>query len=467
MRCTAAAVLLVFAGLTPCARATTYYVDQRHPVANDANPGSEALPWLTIQHAADTLIAGDTVYVKEGVYPERVAPQRSGQPTATITYSAFPGDTVTIDGSGISLPEWAALFEIIGVDHILVSGFEVINARTHPSNYGIAVESGSHVTVENNHTDNTSSSGIIVWSSDHVTVAGNEIEHACNAGAQSENECLSVGETDSFEIVGNHVHHGNEIRGEGIDAKDGSSNGLVHGNHVHAVMSVGIYVDAWNKHTYNIDVYDNVVHDIEGDAFSVGSEEGGLLENVRFFNNLGYGCKWLGLSVHQCCTSSHPVQNLVIINNTFHDNGWQGSSWGGGILDENAQATGVIIRNNLCSDNRSFQIAFESGGFGTVDHNLIDGFRGYAGETRGSDYQEGDPLFIAPDQGDLHVGPGSPAIDNGSADRAPDHDLDGMPRPQGAGFDIGAYEHGSSLIFADGFESGDTSAWGGLASIQR
>ncbi len=50
---------------------TTYYVDRSHVSASDANPGTEALPWLTIQHAADTLVAGDTVLVKAGSYPER------------------------------------------------------------------------------------------------------------------------------------------------------------------------------------------------------------------------------------------------------------------------------------------------------------------------------------------------------------------------------------------------------------
>jgi hypothetical protein len=35
---------------------------------NDSNPGTEALPWLTLQKAADTLTAGQKVYVKEGVY---------------------------------------------------------------------------------------------------------------------------------------------------------------------------------------------------------------------------------------------------------------------------------------------------------------------------------------------------------------------------------------------------------------
>ena len=38
-------------------------------------------------------------------------------------------------------------------------------------------------------------------------------------------------------------------------------------------------------------------------------------------------------------------------------------------------------------------------------------------------------------------------------------DLDGAARLVGVAVDIGADEIGPALIFADGFESGDTSAW--------
>jgi len=37
-------------------------------------------------------------------------------------------------------------------------------------------------------------------------------------------------------------------------------------------------------------------------------------------------------------------------------------------------------------------------------------------------------------------------------------DLEGTPRPIGGGYDIGAYE-GVALVFADGFEIGDSSRW--------
>ncbi len=57
---------------------------------------------------------------------------------------------------------------------------------------------------------------------------------------------------------------------------------------------------------------------------------------------------------------------------------------------------------------------------------------------------------------DGHLTSGSPAVDAGTPDAAPATDLDGTPRD--AVPDIGAYELGS-VIFRDGFESGDTGRW--------
>jgi len=65
-------------------------------------------------------------------------------------------------------------------------------------------------------------------------------------------------------------------------------NGKVYQNHVHDINQLGLYIDAWDKYTYNIEVFGNVVHERAADGFSVASEAGGLLENVRIYNNIAY-----------------------------------------------------------------------------------------------------------------------------------------------------------------------------------
>lgn len=410
-----------------------YYVA---PTGNDLYPGTEEFPWQTIQKAADTLTAGQTVYVKAGTYEERVEPQNSGSAGSYITYAAYPGDTVTIDGANVTVPDWSGLFDITGKNYIRISGLRIVNAGPGPHNPGILVELSSHVIVEDNTVYNTSDSGIGVWNSDNVIVDNNEVEGACTGGY---NESISVGGTDTFQVSHNHVHHSQK---EGIDAKDGSSNGQVFGNHVHHTDAVGIYVDAWDKHTFNIDVFDNVVHDVAADGFALASEQGGLLENIQVYNNVAYNNRWVGLYMFDCCSASRPISNVKIINNTFYGNGWD--PWGGGILVENPEAQHVVIRNNISSQNLSFQIVINSTvptDTFAIDHNLIDGYRGDEGELYGDDHVEGDPLFLGPAGGHFHLRQGSPAIDKGSAVDAPGTDIAGRSRPFGAGYDIGAYEY--------------------------
>jgi parallel beta-helix repeat protein len=420
----------------------TYYVA---PGGNDDNPGTILYPWRTIQKAANTLLAGDTVYIRAGTYPERVVPQNSGSAGSDITYAAYPGETVTIDGSGITLPDdLEGLFHIQSQSYIVVSGLRVINAGPHDNNAGILVLNASHVTVENNATYNTNSSGIGVWGSSNVTVDGNRVEEAGGGGYQ---ECISVAGTDTFEVRNNEVLNCHK---EGIDAKDGASNGQIYRNQVHHTQRVGIYVDAFENHTYDIAVYQNVVHDIQdNNGFAIGSEQGGLLENVWVYNNIAYNNRYVGLTLHDCCPGpdTHPVQNVTVVNNTFYNNGW--TDWGGGIAVDNPDVQNVIIRNNIVSQNLYFQIAVNPGIPAqniAIDHNLIDGYRGTENEIYGDDYVEGDPLFVDPSQADFHLQETSPAIDRGSAVDAPANDYDGSARPQDgdqsgtAEYDIGAYE---------------------------
>ncbi|HEC76362.1 MAG TPA: DUF1565 domain-containing protein [Thermoplasmatales archaeon] len=411
-----------------------YYVDQNHPLANDSNPGIEDLPWKTIGKASTTLQAGDTVFVKRGIYNEIVIPKNSGSNGDYISYIAYHGDEVIIDGKDISLPDdLAGLFHISNKSFIKISGFKIMNAGCHDNNAGILVYNSSHIIIENNYVHNTTSSGIGVWESSHIIIDGNEVELACNDGEQ---ECITIATTSNFEVKNNHVHHGGAgtLGGEGIDAKDGSLNGKIYGNHVHDLNRLGIYVDAWNKHTYNIEVFQNVVYNCTS-GFAVASERGGLLENVRIYNNVAYHNEWAGIEIGGWDYGyKHPMRNITIVNNNFCNNGGE---WGVGVYHENPYAEDIIIRNNICSQNTGSQIEITSNvkDF-TLDHNLIYGYSEHYGEN----YIEGDPLFINVSLGDFHLQAGSPAIDNGSVIDAPLVDFDGVFRPRKKGYDIGAFE---------------------------
>ncbi len=411
---------------------TTYYVALQ---GDDANPGTQTRPWRTLQKAAATLAAGDTVYIRAGTYRERVVPLNSGSVGQFITYAAYPGETVNIDGTNVLVPEYTGLFDLTQRHYIRVLGLRVL----HSGYYGIVAENSSHITIAYNYVYDTYSSGISAWGSSDIVVEGNEVVGACTGPWQ---EHISISDTTTFEVRYNHVHDvmpGTQGK-EGITVKDSSSHGKVYGNHVYNLNEVGIYVDAETGHLFDVAVYQNLVHGLPAMGFALASEQGGLLEDVRLYNNIAYN-NLVGVWLSACCTPTHPFKDITIINNTLAYNGR--GDWGGGIGIENTQLEHVIIRNNICSQNTYTQMAAEAVVLSqlTIDHNLTDGDRDPEYELYGvGDLLGVSPAFVAPAAGDYHLLSSSPAIDAGVCTGGPLTDFDGDTRPQGAGCDIGADE---------------------------
>lgn len=100
---------IVVSGLAWPISAATYYtaVD-----GNDTNPGTQILPWRTIQKAANALMPGDTVMVGTGSYDERATTVRSG--TADTNRIIFQTQG-TVDMRG-----W-----VINHAYITVRGFDI------------------------------------------------------------------------------------------------------------------------------------------------------------------------------------------------------------------------------------------------------------------------------------------------------------------------------------------------------
>jgi hypothetical protein len=74
---------------------SSFYVST---TGNDSNPGTQAAPWRTVQHAAEVARAGSTVNVRAGVYEELVSIKVSGNATGGyITFRSYPGETAVLD----------------------------------------------------------------------------------------------------------------------------------------------------------------------------------------------------------------------------------------------------------------------------------------------------------------------------------------------------------------------------------
>lgn len=136
-------IALMFPFLVPHnARAATYIVDQDHPEAADANPGSEERPWKTIQRAAEAVQAGDTVCVMAGNYEGRVTfgPGTSGAEGNRITFRGLPRHAVTMQGFDTRHCHW-----------LRIEGFTITPALSDNRTESIGIRVASdHVEVIDN-----------------------------------------------------------------------------------------------------------------------------------------------------------------------------------------------------------------------------------------------------------------------------------------------------------------------------
>ncbi len=200
-----------------------------------------------------------------------------------------------------------------------------------------------------------------------------------------------------------------------------------------------------------------------------------VLINVAFFSNSLVGDTQRGGGIHNWEGSQLTLTNGIFSNNI--------AAYGGGIYNganSNLTLTNVTFSNNsadygdgICNEYSGALMLVNSilwgshspdepeifnseSGTSTISYSLIQGCGGsnnwnIACGVDGGNNIDADPLFINSVIGDLHLQPGSPAIDAGDSDAVPfgvTTDLDGKPRVldgNGDGVtvvDMGAYEFG-------------------------
>jgi hypothetical protein len=426
--------------------AASYYVS---PSGSNTSPGTLSLPWKTITKAADTLVAGDTVYIRAGIYKEQVVPKNSGNATnGYITYTAYQGETATIDGSnGLSYPSWNGIFSIQNKSYITVSGLNFV----HSSSFGVFFEKSTYIKILNNSIYDTANSGILGAGPDYdsysnnILVDGNTLNYISHNPANVQ-ECLSLYRITDYVISNNTVH---DCGMEGIDAKVGSSNGKIFGNNVYDTSRVGIYVDGYDQGITNVDVYNNTVHDSKPiasgaseDGIRIGAELGVAMSNIKLYNNIIYNISAMGIDVSAWTEAGYPeprYTNVTIYNNTIHNTGTNvGNKWGGGGLQiEGSNNSGIVVRNNIVSKSNDFNIDALVGT--TISNNLFNG-----GTAVGTNAIQGNPLFVNIANADFQLQATSPAINAGLLSGAPSTDFKLAPRSLDGQVDIGAFEYGSA-----------------------
>ncbi|MBN1600759.1 MAG: right-handed parallel beta-helix repeat-containing protein [Chitinispirillaceae bacterium] len=441
--------------LTPAievnAAGSIYYVSK---TGADTNLGTQTNPWLTIQKAANTLKAGDTVFIMNGTYSEYVYIGTSGSYTgssgtesAPITYKAYPGHNPVISCSSLPKMDWRPLITIGSVSNIIIDGLEL---RDNPYTYGIILTSTSRsITLRNLKIHNILKGGIMSWGVDGLLIDNCEI-YDTNQIVES-NEQVSMMPAYNFEIKNCKFYDSGK---NSVNIKCGSSNGKIHHNqiwgtgYVYGVVesgttTSGIYIDAQSKPIDNIEIYNNAIHGCRSAAIVMGSETSPYapVTNVNIYNNLLFGN-------HQgfVIWPNPFTRSFRLFNNTFYDNKAHIAIYGDAGTNMNCE-----IKNNIISGTHSDEYMiyyFASCGTINIDHNLFYNSLGIyrtfpAG--LGTNFIKADPLFVASGT-NFQLTSGSLAIDSGIAAGAPLTDYLGTPRNQDTGYDIGAYEYFSIVL---------------------
>lgn len=473
----------------------TFYVS---PSGSDSNPGTITAPWLTIQHAANSVQAGDTVYVRAGSYNESVTIGVSGSATAgPIVFENYPGENPIVDGTGLTPSDsnTQGLFNIADQSYITISGFEIRNYTTSNANAtpaGIWISgSGTTIQILNNQVHNITTTsekngnafGISVYgteapaSLDSVTISGNTVYDLKTGNSESVNV---DGNVTNFVITNNVVHDNDNI---GIDAigfegvspdptYDYARNGLIGENTVYNISAInnpgegdqydadGIYVDGGSQ--IIIERNNVSTSDLGIEVASEHSGHYGSYVTVR--NNLVYFNNSVGISIGGYASNVGGTQYCTIVNNSLLGNDTKNT--GSGELQVQYYATNNVFENNIVyATSQGLLINNYTNSEAsplTADYNLYfsplsessvtyiwngttyTGFTTYQTATNQDAHSlYADPLYLSLTTPNLQVEASSPAV-NAGINLGPTIvgtvDYAGNPRVQGTNIDIGAYE---------------------------
>ncbi len=479
---------------------TSYYVST---AGNDSNSGTQAAPWRTVQHAADTARAGSTVNVRGGIYEELVSIHASGNASdGFITFRSYPGETAILDAAHFTPSGRQAILTIHNQSYVRIEGFEIRNFRTavhRLSPLGISVMgSGSHIELLKNnvhhieqtfdgrdapgHGDN--GFGIAVYGTDAKTpitdliIDGNEVHHLKTGSSES---LVVNGNVTNFRITHNVVHDNNNI---GIDvigfertapdpAVDQARDGVVSGNLVYNITSRGnpayqneensdgIYVDGGTR----ILIEQNVMHDVDFGIELASEHKDRATSYIIARNNLIYHSHTAGVSIGGYAPERGHTDHCTVVNNTLYDNDTSGTGSGEFQMQwnmaDNIFANNIVYAGPRCLISVHKSQVDKNQPAVTIDHNLyycasgaqastwigasatVTGFDKYV-ESTGNDHHSRflDPHFVDAAAHNFHLQSDSPALAAGTTDGVPvgELDLEGSPRVKSGKIDIGCYQ---------------------------
>jgi hypothetical protein len=484
-------------GATFMQTSAALYVDAAN--GSDNNNGSSiSTAFKTIQKAVNSVQPGMTIYVRAGTYNENIVVSTSGTAAAPITLTHYASESATINGgSNMALRTSSAVsywildgltIKALNSRYTLQLGFwgtpETTNWTVRNNTiYGANYIMGSyHLWTNNNisgagYTGTSGDAGISDGNDSHNnTYRGNTVHDFSGTDARG---IWTQGKTHDNLIENNTVYNINTPSGLGQCIDLDGAGGIewrhtVRGNRVSGCSYVGIQLENVFATTVENNIitggnagiivisYDaGVGCKVGGEANQYGDTNGdgscqGDLTNDIFRQNLvttstnwgwGYGgiMNWYagGVKIWGNTLSSASAAANGAINFQGTAQQTQGGSIKSNII---TQGTG----NGICATDLA-SIAEDSNNLVYLSNNGNPYASGASCNTtyslaqyqsmtgKGQNSLSGNPQFKS--ASDFHLNSGSSAIDHG-ANVGLNTDLDGLTRPNGASYDIGAYEYG-------------------------
>ncbi|MBI5668006.1 MAG: right-handed parallel beta-helix repeat-containing protein [Chloroflexi bacterium] len=423
--------LLVFSGVVSNSQAQagrTFYVAL---TGNDANPGTEAQPFRTLAKGVSVLQPGDTLLVRKGLYAEEL---RNTIPSGLswekpVTLRAYPGEEVVIK------PNQGAE-RVISLNgdkhHIIIEGFTLDGTNVKYECIKLAGVTDGRP------------------SPSYIRILRNKIQ---NAGASTLSNglyqyfgggILSTGNSNYIEYIGNTIFN-NGVTDFDHGIYHTSSYSLIEGNVIYGNMGTGIKI-GWGQNAVNNIVRNNVIYDNnvapgedgrkkQGRGIGVYAGSGTLV-----YNNVVWGSHAAGIEVN------YNGNDAKVFNNTVMATAGYGIVIAAGANDTDT-VKNAVVKNNIVYQGYTYPAILNARGINTViENNLTYGQNPRVeGDPRGTatirnNFVNQDPRFVNAGAKNFALQMNSPAIDKGVVVSEVSFDFAKVARPQGSGFDIGAFE---------------------------
>ena len=443
------------------ARATDYYVAT---TGSDANAGTMASPFATLQKGVTTAVAGDTVYIRGGTYNITTPATsgaginftKSGTATNPINYFAYQAEIPVFDFTNmvISTTGYTHGF-VINASYLHFKGLEIRYVPMNTfSNNGVAVTGGGDDIFELLNMHHNSGNGIFIGSK---TAGGHQILN-CDAH-DNYDATSSQGQGQNADGFGVHYQTTGAttiIRGcrSWWNSDDGYD--LINQEVPVTVENSWAFGNGYAMYgTFN-------PADGNGNGFKMGSSQTGVRHLVQ--NNVAWKNKASGFY------ANHSTGGNTWYNNTSFMNGTQYNMLASpaGMPDTTITLTGSLVhimRNNIGYPNKNTNMTGVDTMFNSWDLGLTPAAKDFASIADPSVSMTGVGVessgALGPRAADgsmpavdfLKLAAGSQMIDKGT-------DV-GLPYV-GAAPDLGAYEYGATTTTGTGGAS--TTGTGGAGT---